>query len=190
MDCKEFREVLDLFIDQELSADGMSVAEQHLLECNPCGRVERELRRVRVALKDVVNRHEPPAHLVRRIRSQFQPNWRGTLGVSSASLAADSMDDRFQSRSLSLLWRRKLSLPVPIFGALLVLIVVIVVIASWGVFRRPKAPVAGGEVGVRQPTRMSKPATGNQREADLSRFDRGDRAAILKLRTEEVPHDR
>lgn len=73
MDCKELREALDLYVDGELSPDGMASASAHLDECNPCRRAVDELRRLRRAVKSAVLRHQPPPEFVRRIERRFDP---------------------------------------------------------------------------------------------------------------------
>ena len=188
MDCKEFRESLDLYVDHELSGDGMAVAEQHVRECGPCRHVERDLRRLRVALKTEVNRHELPPDLIHRVRSQFQPSWRAALGMRPSQAALDSTDQVLHARSFALLWKKRVSLPAPIFAALLVVTLAVV---SWSVFHRTNGQVMDPKPGPIRARLTSQPGDGRQREIDLSRFDRGDRAAIVKIRhTEEAPYER
>lgn len=88
MDCKEFREVLDLYLDAELSPEAMAAARGHLSECGRCHRVEAELLRLRQAVKQVVTQYQPPADLARRIRRPLRPAWRSwpTVGVAASLL--------------------------------------------------------------------------------------------------------
>ncbi len=68
MDCKEFREVLDLYVDNELSAEAMASAGLHLNECGPCRTARDELLRLRQAVKEAVSKHQPPPSLLRSVR--------------------------------------------------------------------------------------------------------------------------
>ena len=67
MDCIEFRKVLDLYVDGELSAEAMASANAHVNECALCSRAVKELQRLRQAVKETVSKHEPPAELVRSV---------------------------------------------------------------------------------------------------------------------------
>ncbi|MGH9159161.1 MAG: anti-sigma factor family protein [Vicinamibacteraceae bacterium] len=71
MDCKEFREALDLYVDDELSADGLASASAHLDECGGCRRAADELWWLRGAVRDVVRRHDPPPDVVRWANDRF-----------------------------------------------------------------------------------------------------------------------
>ena len=76
MDCKEFRELLDLYVDGELSPEAMTAASVHLSECEPCRRVKAELLVLRRALKSVVAQHQPPPELAGNVHHIIQPTWR------------------------------------------------------------------------------------------------------------------
>ena len=77
MNCIEFRQVLDLYVDGELSAEAMASASVHLNECEPCSSVVRELLRLRAAVKQVVSEHKPPPELVGSVRQVIaSPAWR------------------------------------------------------------------------------------------------------------------
>jgi len=73
MDCKEFREVLDLHVDRELSAEAAVSAELHLRECGSCHLAAEELLRLRRALKEAVNRHQPPPGLAESVQRNLAP---------------------------------------------------------------------------------------------------------------------
>jgi hypothetical protein len=79
MDCKEVREMLDLYVDGELSADAAASASVHLNECTPCRRAHQELLRLRRAVKHVVAQHEPPPDLALRIQRYLFSPWRRAL---------------------------------------------------------------------------------------------------------------
>ena len=49
MDCKKLREVLDAYVDRELSVDATAQAEAHIAECNACRRAVENLARLREA---------------------------------------------------------------------------------------------------------------------------------------------
>ena len=76
MDCKEFRELLDLHVDGELSPEATLSARAHLEGCGACSRVERQLIRLRGAVKRVVKEVEPPPELERAIRKLARPEWQ------------------------------------------------------------------------------------------------------------------
>ncbi len=90
MDCKEFREVLDLYIDAELAPERMTAALAHLSECAACERAEKELLRLRRALKLAVSQHQPPDELRLRVRRLSQPLWRRLLPWQGS----ENVDDR------------------------------------------------------------------------------------------------
>jgi hypothetical protein len=76
MDCKEFREALDLYVDGELSAESLASGSAHLHECGACQRAADELQRLRRALRTAVRRHDPPPDLLRRLEHRFGPPHR------------------------------------------------------------------------------------------------------------------
>ncbi len=73
MDCKEFREVLDLYSDGELSAEGRAAASSHLSECHACRTAADEMQRLRRAVKAAVTRHEAPPELIERVQQSIAP---------------------------------------------------------------------------------------------------------------------
>ena len=83
MDCKEVREVLDLYVDGELSADAAASASVHLSECALCQRAHEELLRLRRAVKLAVAQYQLPPDLARRIHSHLSSPWRR---ISAAAL--------------------------------------------------------------------------------------------------------
>src|SRR5258708_6902368 len=87
MDCKEFREILDLYIDDELSPEASTAARLHLKECSRCRKVETELLRVRSALKLIVSEHQPPPELVNAVHRLSQSPWRKLIGSLSNNSA-------------------------------------------------------------------------------------------------------
>ena len=75
------------------------------------------------------------------------------------------------------LWRRSISLPVPAFALLLV---AVISLGVWLAFVRQSAPMPK-EAEMKTPKVLPRPAP--ERDLlDLARFDRGERAAIYKVR--------
>ena len=173
MDCKEFREILDLYADHELSPDASTEARIHLKECPSCRRAERELLRLRRALKLTVAQHQPPPDLVNAVRRIAQPRWRRLLGIGNQAADAGTV-----VQSDRPLWRENIRLPIPVFVLLLVAIV------TFGIFsarlRMTGAPQSSA--GVQSKAVAIKPV--EQRSpveaADVSRFDHGGRASLYK----------
>jgi hypothetical protein len=90
MDCKNLREVLDLYVDGELSPEATVQAEAHLAECHPCRRAADGLRGLRQAVKAAVSQYQPPPTLVDRVRKSTLSPWHHrpawALAVATASL--------------------------------------------------------------------------------------------------------
>ncbi len=83
MDCKKLREVLDAFVDRELSPDAAAQAEAHIAECNGCRRTVEALNEVREAVRAAAGRPEAPAQLFERVRSSLRPRWRQPVAVQA-----------------------------------------------------------------------------------------------------------
>lgn len=75
MDCKQFRELLDCYVDGELSADAAAAADAHLSECATCARTAAHLERLRTAVRQAVSAQIPSADLAQRIRQSLRPWW-------------------------------------------------------------------------------------------------------------------
>ncbi len=170
MDCKEFRELLDLYVDGELSPEATLSARAHLEECGACSRVERQLGRLRGAVKRVVGEVEPPLELERRVRKLARPGWQENItGLWSEPSPASS--------ARVAVWRRKIAVPLPAFALILCAAVALGgwIFSTLNTRRSPSNPA-----GVRKAVdpSVSDPAT----TFDLAQFDRGERAAIYKVR--------
>jgi hypothetical protein len=77
MDCRKFREVVDLYVDRELSPEARAAADLHLAECKSCRSVAEQLLGLRHQLKAAVTRHAPPPSLVKRVhRPLTWARWR------------------------------------------------------------------------------------------------------------------
>jgi anti-sigma factor RsiW len=162
MDCKEFRERLDLYVDGELSAEEAGAAGEHVQNCASCAKAEAGLRHLRSSLKRVVNRHRPPAGLEGEVLRSLRAR-----GSARAGRAVDE-----SRRDSTHVWRAKVVVPVP-FLALLLLAVV--ALGGWLVFARGPAklpaPVA------------SKPSAESPGGLDFfSRYYGGERASIKVVR--------
>jgi anti-sigma factor (TIGR02949 family) len=75
MDCKKLREVLDAYVDRELSADATAQAEAHIAECTACRRAVENLARLREAVRTAAGKAEAPVELIERVRSAVSPRW-------------------------------------------------------------------------------------------------------------------
>src|SRR5258708_12733417 len=75
MDCKKLREVLDAYVDRELSVDAAVQAEAHIAECSACRRAVEALTKLRQAVKSAAGEPKAPAQLVEHVRNTFSPRW-------------------------------------------------------------------------------------------------------------------
>src|SRR5260370_33768267 len=73
MDCKKLREVLDAYVDRELSVDATAQAEAHIAECSPCRRAVESLARLREAVRKAAGNPDGPLGPIERIRSSVSP---------------------------------------------------------------------------------------------------------------------
>lgn len=165
MNCKEFREILDLYVDKELSSEALATAQIHVNKCPACRRAERQLLKLRHSLQVAALRHEPPQDLVRSVQSIAEPRWRKLLPIRDRNGVVQSEP----------LWRRNIRVPVPAFALLLVSAVI------FG-FLFLRATLASREP--HQPNRAAA-IKSTQLEAaveatDFSSFDHGGRATLYK----------
>lgn len=75
MDCRQVREVLDSYVDGELSDAARSATESHLVECRACRQAVGRLERLRHAVRHAVAAHEPSAALLARVQRVPRPSW-------------------------------------------------------------------------------------------------------------------
>ena len=162
MDCKEFRERLDPYVDGELAPESAGEMRGHLKGCASCAKVEAGLLSLRSSLKRVVNRHRPPHELERKVLCSLH-------SPPSPRSAFDESD-----RVGTPVWRARVAVPVPVF-ALLVLSVV--VLAGWLVYARGPGRV---EVSTRRPVPSTSNAPPGEASGgfDFSRYYRGERASL------------
>lgn len=96
MDCKQLRDVLDCYNDQELSAEAMAAADAHLRECAACTRAAAQLRALRQSMRRAAAAWDPPPDLERRVRAAIWPGRaaglasapRWVLAVAAAAILA------------------------------------------------------------------------------------------------------
>jgi anti-sigma factor (TIGR02949 family) len=83
MDCKKLREVLDAYVDRELSADAAAQAEAHVAECDSCRRAVKALTKLRQAIKSAAGEPKAPAQLMERVQKSFSPGWHRAMAIQS-----------------------------------------------------------------------------------------------------------
>jgi len=76
MNCKNIREILDLYVDRELSPEATVQAETHLAECVECRNTVARLKRLGQAVKTAVSQYQPPTQLVDQVRRSTASRWR------------------------------------------------------------------------------------------------------------------
>src|SRR5260370_36469802 len=83
MDCKKLREVLDAYVDRELSVDAATQAEAHIAECSACRRAVESLARLREAVRTAAGKPEAPVELIERVRSSVSPRWHRAAAIQA-----------------------------------------------------------------------------------------------------------
>jgi len=83
MDCKKLREVLDAYMDHELSVDAAAQADAHIAECDACRRAVENLARLREAVRTAAGKAAAPVELVERIRSSVSPRWHRAAAIQA-----------------------------------------------------------------------------------------------------------
>src|SRR5260370_11572900 len=83
MDCKKLREVLDAYVDGELSADAAAQAEGHIAECGACRRAVEGLTKLREAVKTAAGKPEAPVELTERVRGSVSPRWHRAAAIQA-----------------------------------------------------------------------------------------------------------
>lgn len=177
MDCKEFRERLDLYADGELSAAATAEARVHLKVCTSCARAEARLLRLRGALKAAVREHQPPPELEQEVRRSLRsPRSRASL------LRLPGRGPRPEAATP--VWRARVSLPLPVFALLLA---ALVALGGWVVKLGRPAQAPSGDPAER-PGRAASPAPPADAPGgfDFSRYYRGERASIQVVPRESL----
>jgi hypothetical protein len=83
MDCKKLREVLDAYVDHELSPDAAAQAEAHIVECNACRCAVESLSTLREAVRTAAGKPEAPVGLLHRVQASLAPEWHRTLAIQA-----------------------------------------------------------------------------------------------------------
>jgi anti-sigma factor (TIGR02949 family) len=83
MDCKKLREVLDAYVDRELSVDATAQAEAHIAECDTCRRAVGNLARLREGVRAAAGKPEAPPQLIERVRSSVAPRWHRAAAIQA-----------------------------------------------------------------------------------------------------------
>ena len=172
MDCRDFRERLDRYVDGELSGADVEEARAHLKGCASCAKAEAGLRHLRSSLKRVVNRHQPPRELESEVLSAVRSHKRTPVGRALDERRGDGTP----------VWRAKVAVPVPFFA---LLVLSLFALAGWLIFAR--APVRE-DVSAKRPAPVASPAPPAEASGgfDFSRYYRGERASIQVVRRASV----
>jgi anti-sigma factor RsiW len=179
VDCQEFRERLDRYVDGELSAAESKEARAHAEGCESCAKAEAGLRQLRSALKRVVNRHQPPAELERELLHSLRSRGRDRAGRAGTPLD--------ESRRVGPpVWGAKVIVPVPLLA---LFVLSLVALAGWLVFARGPARE---EVSTKRPVSSASPAPSGEASGgfDFSRYYDGERASIRVVRRAAVEGSR
>jgi len=83
MDCKKLREMLDAYVDRELSPDAASQAEAHIAECSSCRRAVEGLARLREAVRTAAGKPEVPQQLLARVQGSLSPRWHRAVAIQA-----------------------------------------------------------------------------------------------------------
>jgi len=79
MNCKQFRESLDCYLDGELSAAACAAADAHRKECPQCDRALAHVQELKTAVRRTVTVASPPSDLDARIRAAVATPWTRPL---------------------------------------------------------------------------------------------------------------
>ncbi len=91
MYCKRLRELLDLYVDGELSAEATEAARLHLMECADCRRAERQLSLLRMGIRGAMAQYRPPVALQKWAGTRFSARARLSRVVLAAAAATASL---------------------------------------------------------------------------------------------------
>ncbi len=101
MDCKNLREILDLYVDGELSPEATVQADTHLAECPACRNTLAGLNRLRQAVKTAVGHYQPTSQLVDRVRRSTISRWTRTrrwIPIAAAAVLLTVVVSLFSSQ--------------------------------------------------------------------------------------------
>jgi anti-sigma factor RsiW len=147
MNC-DLSEKVSMLIDGELPASEADQMTKHIIDCAICRQVERDFRGLRHQIKS----------------DEFEPD----------PIAQRQMLWKVLASQESLLWRRTIALPAPVFALIVVALLALIV---WSVISDRLARETDHRVSKAPVLSPSKSETGS---IDLSRFDRGERAILYK----------
>ena len=147
MECEQMEKVSQL-MDGELSDEEVAAVSTHVANCRVCERAAADFMSLRreIAAFDIELKPFVKQRVLRSLVASQNPP----------------------------LWRRRISIPVPVMATLLL---ALLAIALWWTARSARLPPSQ-EVDVRRVTTEGQ----SQAAADLSRFDHGGRAAIEKIK--------
>ena len=168
MDCKEFRQLLDLYVDGELSPEASFSALEHMESCVRCKRAHSQLLFLREAVKRVVKQSEPPSELVKKVKGITRSPWDRAPRIAGPP----------QPEARMSFWRRKISIPMPVFG---LLVLTVLVGGIWFINTRRTS-----ELTTKVVQRDVSDRSTDLGAFDLTQFDQGQRAAIYKVSQNEV----
>ena len=173
MDCKAFRETLDLYVDGELAPEANSAAQLHERECSSCRKARAALLNLRRQMKATVAEHKPPAELMNAVRGISEPRWKRFLGISSPRHPSVISGDRTHS-----IWSKTITMPLPV----LALVLIAITLGAWFISRRGErsSPLIPGTQTA--PASKLPPRAAGGEVLSFSRFDRGQRASLYKTR--------
>lgn len=152
MDC-HLTEKISLLIDGELGEEEVKETTAHLSACDACQRARDDFLLLRREINSYAS--EPDMLAQRRILRRILVSGKPTL------------------------WRRSIRLPVPAFALLLF---AVVALGAWLMLLRQTAPAPAEAKPEKVLRETPAPTQGAQDKLDLARFDRGERAAIYKVR--------
>lgn len=84
MNCKQFRESLDCYLDGELSPAAAAAADAHGQECPPCDRAMRRQGDLKRAVRRAAGAVTPPPGLDARVRAALTPRWRRPFAAAAS----------------------------------------------------------------------------------------------------------
>jgi len=82
MNCKQFRESLDCYVDGELAAAASAAVDAHRQACPTCNRAVAQVLEMRNAVRQAVRATTPPPDLEARVKVGTTPRWLASIGVA------------------------------------------------------------------------------------------------------------
>jgi anti-sigma factor RsiW len=88
MTCRELRDRVQAYADDELGLEGVLDVETHLERCAACRETFERQRAFRRTVAALYPREEPPPELARSVRTALQGRWSGVARVTGVAAAA------------------------------------------------------------------------------------------------------